>query len=90
MKPVLNLLETALLVVVCASTILSGANSIPVYKDKTRPVDERVEDLLKRMTLEEKIAQMTQVDISPVLTDEGAKSRKMCRNFQEWRTGSHF
>ena len=31
---------------------------IPVYKQATRPVDERVADLLSRMTLEEKIAQL--------------------------------
>lgn len=29
----------------------------PLYKDATRPVDERVHDLLSRMTLEEKVAQ---------------------------------
>ena len=37
-----------------ASTIL--------YTDPSQPVDVRVEDLLKRMTLEEKIGQMTQVE----------------------------
>lgn len=30
----------------------------PTYKDAERPVEERVSDLLKRMTLSEKIAQM--------------------------------
>ncbi len=30
----------------------------PVYKDPTRPIRERVDDLISRMTLEEKISQM--------------------------------
>jgi beta-glucosidase len=33
----------------------------PVYKDASRPVELRVEDLLARMTLEEKVAQLLTV-----------------------------
>jgi beta-glucosidase len=33
------------------------AQDAPLYRDRTRPVDERVRDLLARMTLEEKVAQ---------------------------------
>src|SRR3974390_1268276 len=33
----------------------SEANNPPIYLDKSQPVDKRVEDLLSRMTLEEKI-----------------------------------
>jgi beta-glucosidase len=33
------------------------AQDSPLYRDRTRPVDERVRDLLSRMTLEEKVAQ---------------------------------
>ena len=33
---------------------------IPVYKDASRPVEERVGDLLSRMTLEEKVMQLNQ------------------------------
>ena len=33
-------------------------NDIPIYKNPDFPIDERVEDLLNRMTLEEKISQM--------------------------------
>ena len=32
------------------------------YKDPNQPVEVRVKDLLSRMTLEEKIGQMTQID----------------------------
>lgn len=36
-----------------------GVNAqVPVYKDKTQPINERVNDLLGRMTLEEKVAQL--------------------------------
>lgn len=34
------------------------------YKDPTQPVAARVRDLLRRMTLEEKIGQMAQIDRS--------------------------
>ncbi len=40
----------------------------PVYLDPTKPVDERVNDLMSRMTLDEKIGQMMQVDQSEVDT----------------------
>ncbi|MEI9852314.1 MAG: glycoside hydrolase family 3 N-terminal domain-containing protein [Sphingomonas sp.] len=33
----------------------------PIYKDPSQPIEARVEDLLKRMTLEEKVAQMVAV-----------------------------
>src|ERR1700743_2196458 len=33
----------------------------PLYKDASAPIPARVEDLLKRMTLQEKVAQMTTI-----------------------------
>jgi beta-glucosidase len=41
--------------------ILPAGEPAPLYRDASRPVPERVEDLLKRMTLEEKVAQMITV-----------------------------
>ncbi len=38
----------------------SGSVTPPLYKDSFRPVEERVRDLLERMTLEEKVRQMDQ------------------------------
>jgi len=40
---------------------LTPTRVAPAYRDPTLPVEQRVEDLLARMTLEEKIGQMTQV-----------------------------
>jgi beta-glucosidase len=63
MKRTTNLLLLVVLLVSCAP------KSKPVlYKDPSQPVEVRVEDLLARMTLDEKIGQMTQVEnnsISP-------------------------
>ena len=47
----------------CLSLLVSAAahprEAGPVYRDPAAPIDARVEDLLGRMTLEEKIAQIT-------------------------------
>ena len=39
---------------------LIAQSSNPLYKDKRAPIEKRIDDLLKRMTLEEKVLQMTQ------------------------------
>ena len=46
-----------------------ASSDLMVYQDPEAPVEERVEDLLSRMTLEEKIGQMTQINISEINTD---------------------
>jgi len=52
----------------------------PAYRDARRPVRERVRDLMSRMTLEEKIGQMTQAERSAVADDPG--------NITTWQLGS--
>ena len=44
--------------------LMAVAETYVKYKDPTQPVEFRVKDLLSRMTLEEKIGQMTQIDRS--------------------------
>ncbi|MGE5072876.1 MAG: glycoside hydrolase family 3 protein [Anaerolineae bacterium] len=47
------------------------ANS-PIYKDPSQPVEARVEDLLSRMNLDEKIGQMTQVENNSIAPSDVA------------------
>ncbi len=56
--------------------IVLGADKTPVYKNPENSLEERVEDLLGRMTLEEKIGQMNQysapfTEECEVLTEKG-------------------
>jgi len=55
--------RVAVLLVASMASALSLAASAegPLYKDPAAPIEQRVEDLLARMTLEEKIAQLTAV-----------------------------
>jgi len=47
------------LVAIAPSRITDSQDKAPAYKNARLPVDQRVTDLLSRMTLEEKIAQLT-------------------------------
>lgn len=48
--------STLLAIAFSAGISASAADTIPVYLDENRPLDERVEDALSRMTLREKVA----------------------------------
>ena len=52
----------------------------PLYRDAGQPTDRRVADLLRRMTLEEKVGQMTQTERSAVFDDPSL--------IAEWQVGS--
>src|SRR5579862_5134883 len=51
-------LFTVVLMVTLASPAASQTQSKPAYRDTSLPVEERVDDLVSRMTLEEKVMQM--------------------------------
>jgi beta-glucosidase len=46
-----------------------AATAVPPYRDASRPLKERLEDLLARMTLPEKVGQMLQLDARDDLQD---------------------
>jgi beta-glucosidase len=53
---------------------LTACDNTPVYKNASAPVEKRVKDLLKRMTVEEKIAQMDMLDAASILGSYGRLS----------------
>ncbi len=50
-----------LVLLACLPLTQAASEKLPVYKDAAQPIDKRVNDLLQRMTLEEKLAQMQSV-----------------------------
>lgn len=50
------------LLLLCVSKCMGESQEYMAYKDPRKPVNVRVEDLVKRMTVEEKIGQMAQID----------------------------
>lgn len=54
-----NRMAAALLVLGTAATGAFGANT-PIYKDKSQPINVRVNDLLSRMTDEEKVRELSE------------------------------
>jgi len=51
-------LSRAIIAFAILSQCAARENHLPLYKNKVLPVEKRVEDLLKRMTLDEKLAQL--------------------------------
>jgi beta-glucosidase len=59
----------------------SGTSALPVYPDPTKPIAERVNDLVARMTLKEKIAQMG--------TEAAPVERLGIPRYNWWSEGGH-
>lgn len=60
MKNSINKISSLILTVFIFATFACNKTSEPIYKDSTQTVEKRVDDLMSRMTLEEKVAQMCQ------------------------------
>ena len=66
----------ALAVGVAAPFADPGATDVLPYEDPSQPVPARVADLLSRMTLEEKVGQMTQAERGAVADDPSRDHRR--------------
>ncbi|HJZ81610.1 MAG TPA: glycoside hydrolase family 3 N-terminal domain-containing protein [Pyrinomonadaceae bacterium] len=72
----------SLLIWACANfPIVSSQNSQPPYKNPTLPLPTRVDDLISRMTLEEKVSQM--MNVAPAIPRLGIPE------YDWWNEGLH-
>lgn len=62
-----------MIVMFTTATRYLKAGETPLYRDPAAPVEARVDDLLSRMTLEEKIGQMTQAERQFITPDQVTK-----------------
>src|SRR5690349_7555926 len=63
-----------------------GSTPEAPYRDATRPIPERVRDLLERMTLDEKLAQLGSACVYQLL-DDGALAPEKARALMEHGIG---
>ena len=78
------------LIIVTAATLAFAQEP---YKDPSQPVETRVADLLSRMTLKEKVGQMTQIDVASMMGegewDRGPLNEAQLKNvFEKNQVGS--
>src|SRR4051794_31466028 len=78
-------LRIAVVLALCAAT---ASAATPAYKDARQPVAKRVSDLLSRMTLEDKVGQMTQAERAQF--DKAGETNPSANDdlITTWRLGS--
>lgn len=87
-----SLYKYALALVALANIAIAQTNSsTPVYKNPNATIDDRVSDLLGRMTIQDKTAQLVQGDISNWLnTTDGSFNASGLEFNMEYRAGSFY
>src|SRR5919108_2622818 len=66
---------SALAFTTVGAAVPAAAQAKPTYLDSRRPVRDRVEDLLSRMSLDEKLGQMTQAERGSITNDDITRYR---------------
>lgn len=67
-------------IVIPALMVAAAATAGPLYRNSKAPIDARVEDLLSRMTLEEKVNQMRNIPVGKARRDTRPLRRKQLRH----------
>ena len=63
----------SLIIVLCPLLAFSQKQKIEIFKDKKAPMEQRVNDLLSRMTLDEKIDQLSMKSLNQLELDENGE-----------------
>ncbi|MBN2290080.1 MAG: glycoside hydrolase family 3 C-terminal domain-containing protein [Candidatus Glassbacteria bacterium] len=74
------------LILVCLVGCVSGQAPGPLYKDASQPVEKRIDDLLSRMTLAEKVGQLNVT--APWSMKFGEKKDQMKSGTEKWALGT--
>lgn len=83
-------MKKAVLYLLLVAIISSCGKKEPVYKDSSQSVEARVNDLLKRMTLEEKVAQMQDLVFEQFSANKVVDTAKMSSVLKGMSYGSIF
>lgn len=84
-------MKLSFVLAVTALLSTSFAEDKPLYKNAKAPIDDRVADLLKRMTIEEKTSQLVQGDLRNWLnTDNNTFNATGLKWSTEKRGGSYY
>jgi beta-glucosidase len=83
--------RTIFIILICSGCLFTGKSSaqkelIPIYKNPSARVELRVGDLLKRMTLEEKAAQLDMLDAGSILESADEMSVEKMEKWMRWNT----
>jgi beta-glucosidase len=78
--------QITLIISFCLSNLLMAQKAAP-YKDAKLPIEKRVKDLLSRMTLDEKVGQLNQLNGGVMTGPQAAKEPGQLAKLQQMREG---
>jgi beta-glucosidase len=78
------LVALAFVLATCSALFSQSGSGVPVYQDPAQPVERRVEDLLGRMTLKEKVGQLNMPCVYVTQLGRDIQSKlEACKRFSE-------